>query len=143
MKPYTVTKSVHFKRGRKYHNRLRRGKPAKRPKGRIPRLSRLMALAITYDEMLRQGEVRDMATLARREQVTRPRMTQIMDLVLLAPDIQEEILFFPKTDGRRFPISQKFIEPLSRVLDWDRQRQLWAEIKEEKLGSNATETTNA
>jgi hypothetical protein len=102
-----------------------------------------MALAITYDEMLRQGEVRDMATLARREQVTRPRMTQIMDLILLAPDIQEEILFFPKTDGRRFPISQKYIEPLTRVPDWNRQRELWVEIKKEKLDSNGNETTNA
>ena len=143
MKPYTVTRSVHFKRGRKYHNHLRRGKPPKRPKGRIPRLSRLMALAITYDEMLRQGEVRDMATLARREQVTRPRMTQIMDLILLAPDIQEEILFFPKTDGRRFPISQKYIEPLTRVPDWNRQRELWTEIKKEKLDSNGNETASA
>src|SRR5689334_4852756 len=60
---------------------------------RIPRISRLMALAIKFDDMITRGEVRDYADLARLGYVTRARMTQIMNLLHLAPDLQEGILF--------------------------------------------------
>lgn len=43
----------------------------------------------------RHTDARDYADLARLGHVTRPRLTQIMELFLLAPDIQEEILFLP------------------------------------------------
>ncbi len=59
---------------------------------RIPRITRLMALAIKFQEMIDRGEVKDYADLARLGFVTRARITQIMNLTLLAPDIQEEIL---------------------------------------------------
>jgi hypothetical protein len=60
---------------------------------RIPRITRLMALAIRFQEMIDRGEVKDYADLARLGFVTRARLTQIMNLTLLAPDIQEKILF--------------------------------------------------
>jgi hypothetical protein len=59
---------------------------------RIPRIARLMALAIKFQDMINRGEVRDYADLARLGYVTRARITQIMNLLLLAPDIQEEIM---------------------------------------------------
>src|ERR1700691_723991 len=58
----------------------------------IPRITRLMALAIKFQDMVDRGEVRDYADLARLGFVTRARLTQIMNLMLLAPDIQEEIM---------------------------------------------------
>jgi hypothetical protein len=58
----------------------------------IPRISRLMALAIKFHDMIERGEVRDYADLARLGYVTRARVTQIMNLLNLAPDIQEQIL---------------------------------------------------
>ena len=61
-----------------------------RPK--IPRITRLMALAIKFQHMINRGEVRDYADLARLGYVTRARLTQLMNLLLLAPDIQEQIL---------------------------------------------------
>src|SRR6185295_3410288 len=61
----------------------------------VPRIARLMALAIRFDGLLRQGKFRDYAELARLGRVTRARMTQIMKLLDLAPDIQEQILFLP------------------------------------------------
>lgn len=78
----------------------RGGRPAK-PKSaseappRIPRITRLMALAIKFQEMVDRGEVRDYADLARLGLVTRARLTQIMNLLLLAPDIQEHLLSLP------------------------------------------------
>jgi hypothetical protein len=59
---------------------------------RIPRITRLMALAIKFQEMIDRGEVKDYADLARLGFVTRARLTQIMNLLLLAPSIQERII---------------------------------------------------
>src|SRR5437016_4923688 len=58
----------------------------------VPRITRLMALAIKIDDMVQRGELRDYADVARLGHVTRARVTQIMNLMNLAPDIQEHIL---------------------------------------------------
>jgi len=102
-----------------------------------------MALAIHDDEMIRRGDVPDMATLARQGQVTRARISQIVGLVLLAPDIQEELLFLPVTGGGRDPISPKLLEALSLTPDWDRQRELWRKIRDERTGASTTGVTTA
>jgi hypothetical protein len=62
--------------------------PQSRP--RVPRITRLMALAIKFHDMIERGEVRDYTDLARLGYVTRARLTQIMNLLLLAPRIQAE-----------------------------------------------------
>ena len=85
--------------------------------GRIPRISRLMALAIKFDGLIKEGVVRDYADLARLGHVTRARMTQIMGLLNLAPDIQEEILFLPRTLAGRDPIREIMLRPIAAVLD--------------------------
>src|SRR5450432_3395482 len=72
---------------------------------RIHRITRLMALAIKFQEMVKRGEVRDYADIARLGYVTRARITQIMNLLNLAPDLQEQILFAgggPGLDGVPF-----------------------------------------
>src|ERR1035437_3766489 len=65
----------------------------------IPRIARLMALTIRFEGLVRAGTIRDYADLARRGHVTRARVSQIMKLLDLAPDIQEEIMFFPPLKG--------------------------------------------
>ena len=60
----------------------------------IPRIARLMALAIRLEGLVRKQRLQDYAELARLGSVTRGRMTQIMQLLHLAPDIQEQLLFF-------------------------------------------------
>jgi hypothetical protein len=62
----------------------------------IPRISKLMALAICFEELIRDGEVANQSELATLAQVTQPRMTQILNLRHLAPDIQEALLFLPR-----------------------------------------------
>ena len=56
-------------------------------------------------------------------------MTQIMWLDNLAPDIQEEILFLPKTTKGRDSIKEADIRPIAKTLDWNKQRQMWKGLK--------------
>ncbi len=93
--------------------------------GRVPRISRLMALAIRFDQLVRDGEVRDYAELARLAHVTRARMTQIMSLARLAPDIQEAILFLPRVERGNDPITLRHMLPIAVFVDWGRQRRMW------------------
>ena len=67
------------------------GKAAPAPEN-VPRIAQLLALAHRFQGMLDRGEVESMAELARLGRVSRARITQIMDLLMLAPEIQEEVL---------------------------------------------------
>jgi len=98
---------------------------------RIPRVTRLMALAIRFQDMIDRGEVRDYAELARLGYVTRARMTQIMNLLNLAPDIQEEILFREDTQAGGAPIYERQVRCVTRHVDWERQRRMWGEVRAE------------
>jgi len=96
--------------------------------GRLPRIARLIPLAIKFDGMVREGIVTGYAGLARLGLVTRARMTQIMNLLNLAPDIQEEILFLAeRTQGRKI-IAERNLRPLARTVSWARRRKLWRDI---------------
>lgn len=97
-------------------------------KGRIPRIARLMALAIRFDGLIRSGQVADRAELARLGHVTRARVTQIMNLLHLAPDIQEELLFLPRVTNGRDPIAERHIRPIARLVDWSEQRKRWRDL---------------
>jgi hypothetical protein len=59
---------------------------------RVPRVTKLMALAIQFDQLIREDVVKDQAELALQGRVTRARLTQIMDLLVLAPQIQLQLL---------------------------------------------------
>ena len=127
----TVECTVHFKVRHHGQKSLQSGAapavPAIEP-GRVPRLSRLMALAIRFEKLVRDGAVRDYADLARLGNVSRARLTQIMNLLNLAPDIQEAILFLPRTDRGFDPISERQVRRIAAEPDWRRQRRLWREL---------------
>jgi hypothetical protein len=90
--------------------------------GRIPRITRLMALAIKFQDMVDRGEVRDYADLARLGYVSRARITQIMNLLNLAPDIQELLLAPPTTSG---DLTETRLRPMTMEPDWRAQRRLF------------------
>jgi len=92
-------------------------KAAAPPPPRIPRITRLMALAIKFQEMIDRGEVKDYADLARLGFVTRARLTQIMNLTLLAPEIQESIL-----DANQSP-KESAIRRVALLELWQDQRR--------------------
>jgi hypothetical protein len=84
-----------------------------------------MALAIRFDDMLQRGEVHDYAELARVGHVTRARVTQIMNLLMLAPDIQEAILFLPLVESGHDQIKEWEVRPIAAEASWSRQRGMW------------------
>jgi hypothetical protein len=85
-----------------------------------------MALAIRMENLIRAGGIRDYSQLAQLGHVSRARITQIMNLLLLAPDIQEQILFLLPGRGRRDPVRLAQLQPIARISDWSQQRRLWA-----------------
>ena len=95
--------------------------------GNIPRVSRLMALAIKFDSLVRRGEIRDYADLARLGYVTRARITQIMNLLNLAPDIQEEILFLERVDGLE-PVTERGLREVVKRQVWAEQENAWSRL---------------
>jgi hypothetical protein len=97
--------------------------------GRVPRISRLMALAIHFDEMIRAGKVANISEIARLTHVTQPRITQLMNLCHLAPDIQEEILFLPLVMSGRDPIHEHMLRAVTACADWREQRRAWGRVR--------------
>ena len=119
--------TFHFAGGRSVRQESTRGKnEALAP---IPRIARLMALAIRFEELLREERLRDYAELACLGSVTRGRMTQIMQLLHLAPDIQEQLLFLVETPG----LNERNLRAIVRHIDWSEQRKML-----EKLTGNRT-----
>ncbi len=101
----------------------RRPGPESNPnRPRIPRITRLMALAIKFQDMVSRGDVRDYADLARLGYVTRARITQIMNLLNLAPNIQEEIL---SRQGDSPGIQERQLRSVTSQVLWQEQRRLW------------------
>jgi len=109
---------------------FRAGKPDRNPKefeaaeSSIPRIARLMALAIRLDGLLRAEAFQDYAELARLGRVTRARMSQITKLLNLAPDIQEQILFLPNIPG----LNERNLRPIVNKIRWDQQRRMFQKI---------------
>lgn len=102
-------------------------------KGNIPRVAKLLALAIRFEKLVKRGDIQDYADLARLGYVTRARITQIMNLLNLAPDIQEDILFLPNTTKGRDPILERDLRPVAAVPHWNRQRKMWTQMRKDRL----------
>lgn len=86
---------------------------------KVPRVARLLALAHKFQRILDSGEVKSMADLARLGRVSRARITQIMDLMMLAPEIQEEVL----CAGTQLTLRE--LLRLARAAQWEEQRCFW------------------
>jgi hypothetical protein len=103
--------------------------PARRI-GRLPRITQVLALAIHLEDMLRRGEAKDYADLARLSCLCRERISQIVRLNYLAPDIQVGILYLAPTAGGRFPISETALRKVANLLSWVDQRREWKALKQ-------------
>lgn len=96
--------------------------------GRMQRVTRLLALALKFEGLLRDGVVADYAELARLGQVSRARISQIMNLLNLAVDIQEEILFLPPTLRGKHTLTMAKLQGVALTPMWERQRVLWGRL---------------
>jgi len=126
----TVKRKVQFARDAKGRKRMvTRRRPAEEVSpGRVPRIARLMALAIRFDRLIRDGTVADQSELARLACVTQPRMTQIMNLLNLAPDIQEQLLSLKPVTSGRDHLHERGLRTVAAVSDWAGQRSRWVAL---------------
>jgi hypothetical protein len=96
---------------------------------RIPRIARLMALARHIDDLVRSGALGSYAAAARLGHVSRARMSQIVALLNLAPDLQEQLLFLQRPSrGRVAPVLRHVLTVVA-ALDWDEQRRRWRKLR--------------
>jgi site-specific DNA recombinase len=108
---------------------LRRSAPIARPAERVPRITRLLALALKFEDLIRSGTVTNYAAVAQVAQVSRSRVTQMTALLNLAPDIQEEILFLPAAEAQQLRISEPSLRKLTATLLWKQQREHWKNLR--------------
>lgn len=130
MPELTVSRRVSFTtagRGRRVMEPASEARPATSPP--LPRVTRLMALAIKLDGLIASGAITDQAEMARAGCITRARATQIMNLLRLAPDIQEAILDLPPVAAGRDPVTERDLRPIVAEMRWERQREMWAELR--------------
>jgi hypothetical protein len=107
----------------------REGPKRTRPIGRIPRVARILALAHHFQNLLDTGVVRTQMELAELTNLTTARIIQIMNLLVLAPDIQEEVLFMPPVTKGTAPVTERDLRPLVKTLVWSEQRAQWAVLR--------------
>ncbi len=93
------------------------------------RVARQLALAHALQRRVDAGEFKDYASMARALGFTRARVTQLMNLLLLAPEIQEEILFMEFPPGRQ-PLAERSLRPLCAIASWMKQTQRWRKIRD-------------
>ena len=127
--PLTIECTVHCRRqGHGSAKELATAAPPAAPAvvpGRVPRLARLMALAIRFDGLIRAGHIRHQAELARLGHVSRARIAQILSLLHLAPDLQEAVLFLPRVQRGRASVILAKLLPIAAIPDWKEQRRRW------------------
>lgn len=134
--PGPQTFKVHLTRGENGQRTLREGEapPGPRPLGDVgpvpARVARLVALAHHVDGLVRAGRVRDYAQAAALSGVTRARVTQIVNLLLLAPDIQEHLLSLTRPALGDEPLTEQHLRSIAMVLDWCEQRKRYAALSE-------------
>lgn len=109
-----------------------------RPIGRLPRIARYMALAIYYEDLIRKGHVHDYAEIATLGHVTRARVTQIMNLRLLAPDIQEKLILLDRVVEGRDSFSLRRFQSIALEPSWKNQRERWNQIKVTKQSDSSS-----
>ena len=102
--------------------------PQEAPRGRLPRITRLMALAIHFDGLIQSGAVENYSELARLGNVTRARMTQIMNLLMLDPEIQEELLFLARVENGRDEVCLRDLQRVAAVRQWAEQTCVWRKL---------------
>lgn len=118
--PLRLEFTMHFERKPRGRKKLVTGEVPIRL-GHVPRVARVLALAHHFDHLIVQGAVKDYAEIARLSQMTRARVTQIMYLKYLSPDIQEEIAWLPYSHGKD-ELQEKELRRIAMMPDWEVQQ---------------------
>ena len=99
------------------------------PSSRTPRIARLLALAWHVEGLVRSGTISSYAAAARLGDVSRARLSQIMSLLNLAPDLQEQLLFLQRPARGRQSLVLRQVLTVAAALDWHEQRRRWRRLR--------------
>ena len=92
------------------------------------RVARQLAMAHALKRRIDDGEFPDQATMARGLGFTRARISQLFDLLLLAPQVQEEVLFLEDAPGKQ-AVTECDLRPVARLTLWGEQQRAWYELR--------------
>lgn len=92
---------------------------------RPAKVARMLALAHHLQRAIDQGLVADRAAVARYLGLTRARVTQLLDLLLLCPRLQERVLTLEAVDGVE-PMAERALRSVAHAGPWEAQRRAWA-----------------
>lgn len=101
--------------------------PPPDPVRRPARVAQMLALAHRLQAAIDRGDFRDRADLARQFGFTRARISQLLDLLMLAPDLQEQILDLEAVDGVE-PLSERSLRLVVKLEAWEEQRREWLRL---------------
>jgi hypothetical protein len=83
--------------------------------------------------MIRRGLAKDYAELGRLGCLSKERISQIMRLIWLAPDLQQEVLMLPRTPRGRFPVNEVTLRGVASKMLWREQREAWGGLVAQSL----------
>jgi len=109
--------------------------------GRPPRVTQVLALALSFQDMIATGSARNYEDLANRTGVTAERLSQVMKLIWLAPAIQQEILYL-RGCGGRYPLTECAVRSIAAEWSWPEQLKLWSGLKKHLHLEMASESTS-
>lgn len=95
--------------------------------GMVPTVSRMMALAIFYEKLIKDGKIKSVSDIGRLENIAQQRVSQVMSLLLLSPKLQEKLLTLPRQYGYSCRISTEQAINIAREIDFERQKELFIE----------------
>jgi len=95
---------------------------------RLPRITQVLALALQFQEMIDSGEIQKHADLARLGCISRERISQIMILNWLAPDIQAEIITLGPAINGGSQVREAALRSIARLHTWEEQRRAWQNL---------------
>lgn len=107
-----------------------RPEPVRRP----AKVARQLALAHHLEAAIERGLVADQAALARKLGLTRARVTQLFDLLMLAADLQEQVLALEAVDGAE-PMAERTLRVVAHAGTWAEQRAAWAKLADRSAKS--------
>ena len=99
--------------------------PKPEPVRRPAKVAQQLALAHHLQAAIDRGAIADRADVARKLGLTRARVTQLLDLLLLAPDLQGLVLALEAVDGAE-PMAERTVRAVAHAGTWTEQRAEWA-----------------
>ena len=107
--------------------------PKPEPVRRPAKVAQQLALAHHLQAAIDRGAIADRADVARKLGLTRARVTQLLDLLLLAPDLQDAVLALEAVDGAE-PMAERTLRAVAHAGTWAEQRAAWEMLMAARVG---------